>query len=136
MSTLVTHTTTFVVLECWACGMQFAITHALDFVLRRKGDTFCCPKGCRLFFGESEVERVRKVLAKTQAELDQEKACSQSLRLGWERTDREKAAVRGHLTRLKRRIANGVCPCCQRAFRQLSRHMKTQHPEYERTELA
>jgi hypothetical protein len=23
-----------------------------------------------------------------------------------------------------------VCPCCQRSFQNLSRHMKTKHPEY------
>jgi RNase P subunit RPR2 len=30
------------------------------------------------------------------------------------------------------RISKGVCPCCNRSFVQLARHMKTQHPLWER----
>jgi hypothetical protein len=28
------------------------------------------------------------------------------------------------------RIGNGVCPCCNRSFTNLRRHMTTKHPEY------
>lgn len=32
--------------------------------------------------------------------------------------------------RLRRRTAAGVCPCCNRSFVQLARHMKTKHPDH------
>jgi len=38
--------------------------------------------------------------------------------------------TKGHLTRIKRRVAAGICPCCNRTFRDLGRHMKGQHPGY------
>jgi len=37
-------------------------------------------------------------------------------------------AIRGELTKLKKRVTNGVCPCCHRSFQNLRRHMATKHP--------
>jgi hypothetical protein len=28
-------------------------------------------------------------------------------------------------------VANGVCPCCNRTFQNLARHMAGKHPDYE-----
>lgn len=47
-----------------------------------------------------------------------------------DRMERSAAAQRGVLTRLKNRVAAGVCPCCHRSFKQLSEHMKMKHPDY------
>ena len=33
-------------------------------------------------------------------------------------------------TKLIKRIKNGICPCCNRTFKQLAAHMKNKHPEY------
>lgn len=44
--------------------------------------------------------------------------------------ERSHAATRGHLTRTKKRGGHGVCPCCNRTFQQLARHMKSKHPDY------
>lgn len=41
--------------------------------------------------------------------------------------ERRLAAQRGVTTRLKNRVANGVCPCCNRTFANLQRHMSTKH---------
>jgi hypothetical protein len=43
---------------------------------------------------------------------------------------RSLAAQKGVTTRIKRRVANGVCPCCKRTFQDLARHMAGQHPRY------
>jgi hypothetical protein len=48
--------------------------------------------------------------------------------------ERSAAAVRGHITRLKNRIAKGVCPECHQAFPSLARHMETKHPAYREAE--
>lgn len=32
---------------------------------------------------------------------------------------------------IKKRVGNGVCPCCNRTFENLSRHMSCKHPEYK-----
>ena len=38
--------------------------------------------------------------------------------------------MKGQVTRIKKRVANGVCPCCNRTFKDLAAHMSTQHPDY------
>jgi hypothetical protein len=35
------------------------------------------------------------------------------------------------MTRIKKRVAAGVCPCCNRSFKDLARHMAGQHPDYK-----
>ena len=44
--------------------------------------------------------------------------------------ERSHSATRGHVTRQKKRAAAGVCPCCNRTFKQLARHMERKHPNY------
>lgn len=39
-------------------------------------------------------------------------------------------AEKGAKTKLKKRIAKGACPCCNRHFVNLQRHIEGQHPEY------
>jgi hypothetical protein len=33
-------------------------------------------------------------------------------------------------TRIRNRIAAGVCPCCTRTFKNVARHIKDKHPTY------
>ena len=44
---------------------------------------------------------------------------------------RSAAAYRGHLTRMRNRVARGVCPVagCKRSFPELHAHVVTCHPE-------
>lgn len=38
--------------------------------------------------------------------------------------------MKGVLAKTKKRISAGTCPCCQRTFQSLSRHMAHMHPDY------
>jgi hypothetical protein len=40
------------------------------------------------------------------------------------------AAQKGQKTRIKNRIARGVCPCCNRSFADLGAHMQQKHPHF------
>lgn len=44
--------------------------------------------------------------------------------------DREVAAQKGVVTKLKKRAAAGTCPCCQRSFSNMTTHIRKQHPEF------
>jgi hypothetical protein len=128
MSTL-TYTGQLVVLTCW-CGMRHAVPSELrEHQLRQHNDglsvdSVYCPLGhSHVPSGEGEAERLRKQLEREQ----QRHSATRSL---LQHEERSHAATRGHLTRTKRRVGNGVCPCCHRTFQQLSRHMKAKHPEY------
>ena len=55
--------------------------------------------------------------------------------LEWSRSsaraaERSNRALRGHLTRQRKRAAAGMCPCCRRTFENVARHMESQHPGY------
>jgi hypothetical protein len=104
------------------------VVHGLseDYTERRRQDhkSFYCPNGHSLSYSqESREEKLKRQLDQTARSL----SWTQS-RL--ETTKRQKAAAKGQLTKTKRRIANGVCPCCNRTFADLAAHMHGQHPEY------
>jgi hypothetical protein len=40
------------------------------------------------------------------------------------------------MTKLRKRVANGVCPCCKRKFSNVVLHMRQEHPEYPASEKA
>lgn len=117
--------------QCWACGIPFALTEQFVKVLTREHKGFYCPKGCHLGFGQSEEDKLKKQLSAERAKHDQTKASRDSAREECETLERSRNAVRGHLTRVKNRVGNGVCPCCNRTFKNLARHMNSKHPGYK-----
>jgi hypothetical protein len=110
---------------CGECGISYAITEGFEAAKRTDGKLWYCPNGHRWFYpqGEAEVDRLKRELAQAEirarAEAGRRKMAENSSR-----------ALRGHITRIKHRIAAGVCPCCRRTFQDLARHMKDQHPDY------
>ena len=96
------------------------------------GIHFYCGYGHSQHFivGETEAEKLRRErdrLAQRLAERDDEIKRQRELREG---TERQLSATRGVVTRIKNRVGHGVCPCCNRTFGDLSRHMATKHPTY------
>lgn len=93
--------------------------------------TWYCYRGHpRHFPGESKEERLKQKLENTEKMLR-----SQIKRTEWAQEAERKAelsrrATKGQLTKTKNRIKNGVCPCCNRTFVDLGRHMAGQHPDY------
>lgn len=129
MGDQLTYTGTLTVTQCW-CGVRHAVpTELYEMVERQHCDgreqtNIYCPLGhAWSFAGEGEAADLRRRLESEQKRL---KATRDLLRA----EERSHTATRGHLTRQKKRVANGVCPCCNRTFKQLARHMKSKHPEF------
>jgi ssDNA-binding Zn-finger/Zn-ribbon topoisomerase 1 len=121
-------TVTLEAVECPDCGCIFGMTKTMDDARRANHRRFYCPNGHHLSYpGESREEKLKRQLEQTSNQL----ANTQS-RLEMEK--RSKAAVKGQLTKTKKRVGNGVCPCCNRSFANLARHMHGQHPEYAHTQ--
>ncbi len=119
-----TVTTPMVREECCSCHCLFAMSKELNNELRNNKKTFYCPKGHKQYYtGQSEAERLKKVIANQNRSLD-------FLRTEADTAKKSAAAYKGVSTRLKNRVKNGVCPCCNRHFKNVERHMKTQHPGY------
>lgn len=106
--------------QCW-CGMWFGLPESLLRVYEdRSHHSLYCPLGHSMIpkAGYSKAELLQQSRVREQALHDQLAA-----------SERSKAALRGHLTRLRNRLINGVCPWCNRHFSQVQRHVATQHPD-------
>lgn len=124
-----TYSGTLTTTSCW-CGIHYAVpSEFYDMIERQHRDgrtqtKIYCPAGHTWeFSGEGEAEILRKRL---EAEQRRRKAAQDLLRA----EERSHSATRGHLTRTKKRVAGGVCPCCNRTFVKLGQHMATKHPDY------
>ena len=118
-------------ITCANCGMVFAFDGDLIDRRRRDHQNFYCPSGHDNFFpGESDVEKLQRELKEAQLEIKRAEYRVQSAQLERKEAQQQLSATRGQMTKLKKRIANGVCPCCHRSFANLHDHMTTKHPEY------
>lgn len=117
-------------LDCPRCGLVFGIDDR--FIQRRRDDArdFYCPNGHPMSFRNTDLQDAQQRIAALERYRD-----SLTARLTHERDQRGAAersarAYKGQVTKIKRRVGNGVCPCCNRSFADLARHMEGQHPEY------
>lgn len=115
-----TETVAFVSEVCCECGVVFAMTTDLQRSRKRTKDTFYCPNGHgQHYLAKTDAEKLReanealrKLELRLQAEVDQRNAAER---------ERQRQAQRSR---------GGACPCCNRTFVQLARHMKSRHPDY------
>lgn len=130
MSTVLAYTERLVTQVCITCGVSFALPSELNERLKITHASFYCPNGhSQIYSGPTEAEKANKVADALRAELAREQRRR-------EMAEREAAAESNRATglqraadRAKKRAAAGVCPCCNRTFRALARHMATKHPE-------
>lgn len=115
------------VINCWVCGCTFAVSCDLKSSMKSREDTLFCPKGCRLGLGEPHWKE--KLKRARESELYYKELAIEKRELA-ERTGRQLTATRGVVTRFKNRVSNGVCPCCNRQFTDLTKHMEAKHPNY------
>lgn len=123
-----TRTYTFVgsltIVGCGKCHAEFGVTPSFDTRGRQYGYNIWCPYcGHRMRYGEQEIDRLRQQLEVAE---ENQKFWREQTQV----TERRLAATKGVVTRTKRRIANGVCPCCKRSFANVKAHMDSQHPDY------
>lgn len=126
---------------CCNCGMLFAMTSEFknDRLKRRPNDyTFYCPRGHPQHYTGPSVAR------RLQQQLDEERSLRQRAEQSvamWADDAREARAsaekerqrangYKSHATRITKRAKAGVCPCCNRTFKQIADHMARQHPEF------
>jgi hypothetical protein len=117
---------------CCKCGIVFAFDGRLMQERMRDHQTFYCPHGHPLHFGgESDVEKLKKQLKLERQNADQLRAEVAFQRDQRESAERSLRGTKAALTRTKKRIAAGVCPCCTRNFQNLAEHMANKHPGYQ-----
>ena len=114
---------------CW-CGIVHAVPQELEDYQQRahrngeKEVTIYCPLGhAGIPSGKGEAARLRDQLA------EQERKTA-SAREDARIAQAQIVALEAEATRKAKRAAAGVCPCCNRSFVQLARHMKSKHPDH------
>lgn len=129
-----------VVKECPTCHITYAIPEQLDEAAQKYNRaewpnntlSFYCPNGHSLSYpGRNEEQLLRRRLdaakdhnATLTARLDQTEASRRANKAAATRARNER-------DRILQRIKGGVCPCCNRSFKNVRRHMASQHPDYE-----
>lgn len=116
--------------QCRKCGGYFGMDEKLGERTwggpnNEAGGSFWCP-WCGSDFrgvGESDLDRARR-----DAKRADQRAKERLRRLEAER--RSHAATKGVLTKTRKRVGKGVCPCCNRHFVNVEKHMAGQHPDY------
>ena len=119
-------TTTFTVVDCPSCNTLFAITAQYEDRRREDGGDFYCPSGHSMSYGNSvrsQLKKERERAGRLAAQLDQTRA-------NLDATERSRRAMKGQVTKIRNRVGRGVCPCCNRSFADLARHMETKHPDF------
>lgn len=117
---------------CCTCGVVFAFPRRLYEHLREDPSKwFYCPNGHQQHYtGETKAERERRLRERAERALKIEHDALVAERSRHDQTRASLRAQKGVNTRIKNRIKNGVCPCCNRTFQNLARHMANQHPDF------
>jgi DNA repair exonuclease SbcCD ATPase subunit len=127
-------TTTFVAITCCheGCGVIFGMEKSFYEERRKDHARWYCPNGHNQFFsGKSEAEKLRDELATKNRQLEFAEADKSRLRSQLSTAQHGRAVIKGLMSKMKVRVAHGVCPCCNRTFQNVARHMKTKHPKWK-----
>lgn len=109
------------------CGLTFAVPESLWRQWRNDSTWWWyCPNGHRQHYGDEASDRTK---------LKRAEARERHLQDQLQAAEREAEQRRQTIIRERSRFANGVCPCCNRSFTNVRRHMKTQHPDYDVTRV-
>lgn len=116
--------------DCPNCGVIYGIPRDYEIRRREDGRKFYCPNGHSGSFGESEIDKAKRLQAaaerrETSARIRATAAYDQA-----QAAERSARAYRGQVTRIKNKISRGVCPVgnCRRNFTNVKAHIATQHP--------
>ena len=108
---------------CITCGCVWWMPMLMLSQRRKDKQNFYCPSGHSQAFIESESDRLRKQVAALEA---QKAAAEARERMATNRAD----GIEKKLRRTEKRLKGGACPCCNRTFTNLGRHMHTKHPDF------
>lgn len=112
----------FSTMQCCTCHLPFAVTARFEKDRRSDRETFYCPQGHAQSFraGADEETRLRR-------ELDRERELREAEAARLQRVVLERDQIAKAHGKMRVRVMNGVCPCCNRTFQNLLRHMQTEH---------
>lgn len=124
--------TAIVPVTCAVCGTVFGLGKRFQEARRDDHGTFYCPNGHAEVYDGPSLEEQQIARLKDDVTWERQRAERAIERAAT--AERRRRAEKAAKTRIKNRIARGVCPCCNRSFENLARHMAGQHPDYPTTQ--
>lgn len=118
---------TLVEIDCCECGIVFGVPDGWQRKKRETGATFYCPNGHAQCYRDSDLDKMRRERDRLVQEQERLRQRTTELANQRDAAERRVAAAKGQITKLKKRAAGGACPCCNRTFLNLQRHMATKH---------
>lgn len=115
---------------CSECGVTYYFPEDWATRAKQEGKSWKCPNGHSQWYGEGENDKLRRERDQLKQRIAQKEDHIAHLRDSRDHTERRLHATKGVVTRIKNRVGRGVCPCCNRTFENLHRHMAGQHPNY------
>ena len=125
-------TITLWVTQCWSCGIPYGLP--VNFQERRLSDGggWYCPNGHSTAFTDSNEDKQRKRADRAEVELERARKQRETAKVEAAHQRHVAAGHKAHATKIRRRIAAGVCPWCNRTFSnaRMTRHIGSKHPEH------
>ena len=118
----------FALEECCQCRMPYLVS--LSFQKQKQADktNFYCPSGHgQSYAGNTEAQKLREGWEAANLRFQSQLNEANHARLVAENALKSEQSKR---RKIEKRVANGVCPCCNRTFEDLARHMSTKHKDY------
>ena len=122
-------------IQCGSCGVWHAIPKTMYDDKARIGGYWHCPNGHQRGWEKgTEHTRIKELEAQVEEERKRKVAALERANASAQQLTAACTQLKGTKTRLKNvkhRVADGVCPCCNRTFLNLQRHMAIKHPEFK-----
>lgn len=112
-------------IDCGECGGTYAINERYRKQCSDLGRSWTCPY-CKTDWGYSGNGALDKAKRELEAERQRKAAALERANAA----ETERARIEKEIKRMKKRATAGVCPCCNRSFVALARHMQSKHPDY------
>lgn len=112
--------------KCWKCRCDIWLPDELYQAAKKSSSiSIHCGYGHAGIFsdGPTEEDKLRSERDRLRQRIAQKDDEIRDLE------NRRRAAI-GQVTKLKNRVSHGVCPCCNRTFENLQRHMASKHPTF------
>lgn len=131
-------TETFHIVSCYTCGVRFGIDERIyrRVVTEAEGSIYCPACGKLTCWRESEqskqIKELERKLAWEAANAARQKEARDAAEAALKSTEASLRATKGIVTKVKKRVANATCPCCNRHFPndKMAKHIATKHPDF------
>lgn len=114
-----------VITQCGTCAVWHTVPEIVYECHRREGGFHSCPNGHQRGWDKGTDAIERENTRRERDLLKQNEAC---LLEEIDQANKRAANAEKKVVQIKKRAAAGLCPCCNRSFQNVQRHMKTKHP--------